>query len=325
MRNGKPPIHIQRWAPADFQNDEHVKVLKARRDWTTLTFYRQFLDYSFITGGDLPTDLESLAATLEMPSSHVRKALAFCLGRLIDQDGDRLYQRRVRSEVSEELKFREIQRENGKKASRRVAYDKPKASPSPPSPSPSPPPIAPTPADADARPPVGDDDSRPPTPATPQEARLVAQAVIGPVEDDSVTIAFLRQEAGTLLRQIIEQGGKDGQSELRRASRTSNGREITNLASCTSTSWMRVVVDRLTSRLLEMREQAAPRQVRPEPVDDVLVWIDAHGGQTAVVAAVLSSDADDTDKGRLAALGAPPGTLRHLGSAIHHARKVQHS
>jgi hypothetical protein len=115
VKNGQTPIHIQRWAPADYHADEHVKLLKARRDYRTLTFYRHFLDHSHSNGGDLPADPELLAAVLEMPRRDVVKALEFCLERLIFRDGDRLYQPRVRRDVLAELQFREEQRLRGEK------------------------------------------------------------------------------------------------------------------------------------------------------------------------------------------------------------------
>lgn len=113
MKQGQKPIHIQRWAPADYHNDEHVRLLKARRDYLTLTFYRHFLDASYTSGGDLPADPEALSAIVEMRKRDVETALRFCVGRLLFPDGDRLYQSRVRRDVQSELKFREEQRGRG--------------------------------------------------------------------------------------------------------------------------------------------------------------------------------------------------------------------
>ena len=115
MRNGQTPIHIQRWAPADYLADEHVKLLQARRDYLTIAFYRHFIDTSFVAGGDLPADPEMLAAIVSMPKRDVERALAFCVGRLLFPDGDRLYQPRVRREIAEELEFRRSQKDRGEK------------------------------------------------------------------------------------------------------------------------------------------------------------------------------------------------------------------
>lgn len=142
MRNGQTPIHIQRWAPADFHADETVKLLKARRDYLKLTFYRTFLDESFMAGGDLPADPESLAAVMSMPVSHVKQALSFFIGLKIFEENGRLFQPRIRRDVADELEFREIQRANGKKGGRKAslpqalpnAVGKPKDSQSPPAP-----------------------------------------------------------------------------------------------------------------------------------------------------------------------------------------------
>jgi uncharacterized protein YdaU (DUF1376 family) len=107
-----------RWAPSDYHADEHVKLLKARRDYRTLSFYRHFLDFSFMAGGDLPADPEALAAAVEMPRKDVEHALSFCIGRLITQDGERLFQKRVRRDVVAEFEFRAEQGEHGKKGGR---------------------------------------------------------------------------------------------------------------------------------------------------------------------------------------------------------------
>ena len=150
MKGGHRPIHIQRWSPADYQADEHVRLLYLRRAWCTLTFYRTFLDCSHLAGGDLPADSETLCALLSMPKRDVERALAFCLGRLIERDGDRLYQKRVRRDVAHEIEFRAKQ---SARANQRwhppggcggnATAEAPRKTPqSPPSPSPSPAPDA---------------------------------------------------------------------------------------------------------------------------------------------------------------------------------------
>ena len=168
MKGGQTPIHIQRWAPADYQQDEHILLLLRRRAWGTLTFYRQFLDVSFIAGGDLPASPEALAAVLHMPRGVVVSALAFCLGRLLHEENGRLFHSRVRRDVADEIEFRasqaELGREGGKLAGRGrpkgVALIKDRATPfgsiGPPSPTPTPTPSpTPTPAPAAAPSPSG--------------------------------------------------------------------------------------------------------------------------------------------------------------------------
>lgn len=114
MKGGRTPIHIQRWAPADFQRDEHVEFMLFARDFRSYTFYRQFLDVSFMAGGDLPSEPSRLCACLHMRPADVQHGLAFCLGRLIEERDGRLFQKRVAAEVAEEIAFRESQAEHGR-------------------------------------------------------------------------------------------------------------------------------------------------------------------------------------------------------------------
>jgi hypothetical protein len=126
MKGGKTPIHRQPWYPADYHADEHVRLLYARRDWRTLTFYRTFIDVAFMKGGDLPAEPEALAASLMMPVGDVRRALAFCLDRLVFQEDGRLFQKRVRREVADELSYRAEQAALGKKGGETAGRGRPK-------------------------------------------------------------------------------------------------------------------------------------------------------------------------------------------------------
>lgn len=187
MKGGQTPIHIQRWAPADLHQDEHWKLLQAKRDYRTLHFYRVFLDHAFMAGGDLPRNPAQLAAVLLMPARDVEAALRFCLGKLVFEDGDRLYQKRVRREVKKELKFRKRQSDIGKKGGRprkdgtakgelKGTLSDPESPPSPyavrrsptpapaPTPSPAPTPTPDIPAGAAERAGGGRSNSRPPAP-----------------------------------------------------------------------------------------------------------------------------------------------------------------
>jgi hypothetical protein len=164
MRNGKTPIHIQRWAPADFQNDPFVRSLLLSHDLKTYTFYRQFLDASFIEGGSLPKDPLFLAAACLLPRKMVVTALEVCVkaGKIVVR-GSRVLHRRVVREVAEELRFRDEQAEHGKRGGRPrlpkgYPLGEPLATYTPPAPAPAPVPApAPTPApsatvlDPDAR------------------------------------------------------------------------------------------------------------------------------------------------------------------------------
>lgn len=146
MKNGQTPIHIMRWAPADYVNDPFVRRCYQKRDFRTVSFYSAFLFYSFMEGGDLPSDLDDLAAIVLMPARDVEMALAVCkaAGKIQEEDG-RLFHQRVRREVDKEFEFRRHQAELGRKGAKarveKEAQGKPKGTPSPPSPSPSPAPI----------------------------------------------------------------------------------------------------------------------------------------------------------------------------------------
>jgi hypothetical protein len=254
MKNGQTPVHIQRWSPADFQHDEHVQLLLTKGDWATLTFYRQFLDASFLAGGDLPASPDELAACVRMPLAAVRRALVFCLGRLIFEEGGRLYQRRVRREITEEIDYRVEQTELGRRGGLMAGRGRPKGPPlnkekggpispiGPPTPTPTPTP-APAPAPAPA-----------PTPDPFELPRDLTEQPVGRLAERE-DLKRLRSEVMRLLNDVREAGGDDGQAELVRASRTpQGGRAITNVEACSSAPWLRVVVDRLTARLLELRE-----------------------------------------------------------------------
>lgn len=105
------PIHIMRWAPADYVNDPAVKLALAKRDFVASAFYPLFLFHAFIQGGELPADPVALGAIVGMRPADVRRALTFWteLGKLKERDG-RLYHERVVRDVAEELAFREEQR-----------------------------------------------------------------------------------------------------------------------------------------------------------------------------------------------------------------------
>lgn len=210
MKGGQTPIHIQRWAAADYHADEHVKLLKARHDYRALTFYRHFLDQSFMSGGDLPANPEALAAVLEMPKRDVEKALAFCLGRLVFLEGDRLYQRRVKRDVIDELAFRGAQSARGKLGGRPkkkpTAFHKEATALIEDNPSKSPPSPAPAPAP--------DNGTHPPNPPPPEGAggRVLHTAGNG-FDPNSDTASALRYEDAR--RYAIDIGFRPGRRENR--------------------------------------------------------------------------------------------------------------
>lgn len=137
MKGGQTPIHIMRWAAADYVNDPFVRRCYQKRDYRTAAFYPVFLFYCHIEGGDLPADVDELAAIVLMPPRDVATSLRVCkeAGKIQEQNG-RVYHKRVKREVEAELEYRQHQAEVGKKGGRpkkrgeaeRVAKGEPKAS-----------------------------------------------------------------------------------------------------------------------------------------------------------------------------------------------------
>lgn len=253
MKGGQTPIHIQRFAPADLHDDEHVKVLESKRDYRTLTFYRCFIDYSFMGGGDLPSDPSVLAAIVHMPRRDVVAALQFCLGKLVHEDGDRLYQKRVRREVLRELRYRRRQSNLGKKGGRPRKAHKEEGKPkgtvsdtkSPPSPPSAPAPPS-TPAPPSAPPPAGRSDAE-------DDARRYGSA--GEAEQVRAEIRIAKAEASRVT------GRPEGEL-VAEASRTPNRNSFHDEADCPSLPWLRKTLE----KLITMRFQAqADQRDRPPP------------------------------------------------------------
>jgi len=176
MKGGRIPIHIMRWAPADYVNDPFVRLLVAEEDFATLTFYHLVLNWSHMEGGDLPADPRQLAASLGMRRHRVVRSLQVCVdaGKLKVNDG-RLYHPRVVREVKGELTYRAEQAALGRKGGQTAGRGRPKetigdpliedrATPigidrpavrRAPAPTPAPTPVVPpAPPDGDSHPPV---------------------------------------------------------------------------------------------------------------------------------------------------------------------------
>lgn len=116
MKGGKTPIHIQRWAPADFQVDPVVQWILTTGRHDVYVLYRQFLDVSFMEGGSLPDDLAYLQAITRFSSTEaVESSLEVLIGagKIVRQRG-RLYHKRVAREIAHELRYRKEQTALGK-------------------------------------------------------------------------------------------------------------------------------------------------------------------------------------------------------------------
>jgi len=145
MKGGRTPIHIMRWAPADYEGDEAVKLAVRRRNYRALAFYMAFINHSFMAGGDLPDDCERLAVTLGWSRGEVALAVRYwrAEGKLESVNG-RLVQKRVQRDVAQELEYRELQSERGRLGGRpKKAVAKPALVDvkSPPAPAPAPAPV----------------------------------------------------------------------------------------------------------------------------------------------------------------------------------------
>lgn len=110
MKGGKTPIHIMRWAPADFLADPFVMMLVADGRYEAYVFYRQFIDVSFLEGGKIRNDLRLLSALSGLSEEYAEAARDFCVeaGKLQVADGWIFHPRVVR-EVEREMSFRETQ------------------------------------------------------------------------------------------------------------------------------------------------------------------------------------------------------------------------
>lgn len=126
MKGGRTPIHIMRFAPADYLNDPAVKLALAEDNVDATAFYPLFLFNAFAQGGSLTSDLRVLAATIGMSRKRVERALAFWkdTGTIEDRDG-RLYQKRVTREVEQELAFRDAEAERKRLARERTSGGRP--------------------------------------------------------------------------------------------------------------------------------------------------------------------------------------------------------
>ncbi len=123
MKGGKTPIHLWgRWSPADFLDDEVVRLVAARGDTRALAVYAMVLNASHRRGGELPADREELAAVLGMPRKIVDAGLGIWLkrGKLVEERGH-LFHRRVRREVLDELRYRRTQGKLGSEGGRKRA------------------------------------------------------------------------------------------------------------------------------------------------------------------------------------------------------------
>lgn len=126
MKGGKTPIHLMRFACADYLNEPAVKLALAEDNVDASAFYPLFLFNAFTQGGSLPSGPRILAATVGMPLKRVERALKFWQehGVIEERDG-RLYQKRLEREVTQELAFRDSEAERKRIARERQSGGRP--------------------------------------------------------------------------------------------------------------------------------------------------------------------------------------------------------
>lgn len=243
----RAPVHIMRFAPADYLLDAFVQRCYRTRSHRTLAFYTGFLFRSHLEGGSLPADPHTLASYLSMQVRDVVSALQECVtaGKLKIENG-RVFHKRVVAEVSDELAYRAQQAEFGKK---RGGPRKP-------------------PTDDDGGEATLFDAESPPAPLPAPSPGASASAPASG-EPGHLATEELRGECRGMLQRVINAAGPstDGQIELTRASRTPSGRVITSLdAPRLTTAWLRTTQQRLVERLLSLEADAAPA-ARGSPLD----------------------------------------------------------
>lgn len=245
MKGGQKPIHIMRWAAADFVNDPVVKLALARRDYAAIVLYVLVLNWSHIEGGDVPADVEALAAVIGMPKAVVERALPFWLNPPIDKpklfiEETCLYNGRVRREVHEELAFRDEQSKRGAEGAKRRwnggrhsqrhqgangGSDAPGYSPPSPTPVPAP---------------------------TPQR-------------HDRGDVPSLQRDVDELIREVMALTGEKYDEVLWKASSVNNGPSMASVENCTSERWLRTTKGKLIGLRVAAQKPKAPEHPTETP------------------------------------------------------------
>lgn len=273
MKGGNAPIHIMRWAAADFVGDPVVKLALSRRDYRAIVLYVLVLNWSHIEGGDLPADLEALAAMIGMPKRDVEKGLPLWLEPPVDKpklhiEDTVLFNGRVRRECVEELVYRAEQKERGVEGGRASARRR--------SANRSVDQVLDQPLERD-----GKGRSSPPSPA-PTPAPVPAPAPGGsPPEGASVSdLTSAQRDATEALRLTAQATGRPSDELLVEASTTGRGASLVRLDTCTSIPWLRTTAQRLTA--IRLRASAARDKTPPPPSDRASARM--HGANVEIAA-----------------------------------------
>ncbi len=111
--NGRRKAPAYQWYPGDWATSESVQVMT----WAERGMYREILDYQWMNG-DVPADLRRLSrligATMEELEAAWRSALRACFE--VSEDGERMWNPRLRREQDIRAEFRSEQKERSEAA-----------------------------------------------------------------------------------------------------------------------------------------------------------------------------------------------------------------
>lgn len=121
MRGGKTPVHIMRFAPADFVTDKWVRLALSQNEPDLIAFYALFLFHSYLDGGTLPADRRHLAAVLSLRWQVVQRGLDYwsdpACGLIVVRNG-LAWNPRVLRDVAKAIEFVETQANHGRHGGR---------------------------------------------------------------------------------------------------------------------------------------------------------------------------------------------------------------
>lgn len=246
------PMYVQRWVPADYVNDEFVRGLYLRRDYRTAAFYPVFLFYSHLKGGTLPSPIGHLASILLMPPRDVEHALKVCMDAgKIQEEGGRLFHKRVKDEVTEFEAYRRSASESGKRgAQARINKDSPRVPIGDPK-------LEPGGAE------VGGGGVEPGGGGAPSAAPPTRQ---GPPGELETVQTETQRELDTTARVT----GIPTDELLALHGRAPNGAQIVSISNCDSVAWLRTLGNKLRERrfAFEANARAGPPPGKPRTVGD---------------------------------------------------------
>jgi len=255
--------HIQRWAPQDWRTSRVRARSAMTGDYMLRLVYLESLSALYEAGGYLPADPDLLADELLLPAGEIARCLPILdalarsrggRGGLLIED-DRISNPRVSADLAEEQAYRDGQAEHGRQSGRVRREGSPKG-PS--------------------------RDREPATTTTPASTPATTPATTGASGSPGSELARfgepgeaegLQAELGRLLAEVSAELGIPQDELLSEASRTPGGKEIQNIASCSSVSWLRTTTSRLLARRSRARAEKQPTPAAQRSVDRVKALI----------------------------------------------------